>query len=79
MTTFTLSSTIAYLVVGFIFMTISARKGWMNQYDPAFFYWIGWPVVILYAFFQLMNAVFAQLNTILQNYVDGLKPKQIEN
>ena len=72
-------SAIIYLAFGFFFMTVCAKFGWMDKYDPAFFYWIGWPVIILYAFFQLINSVITHLNTALQNYIDGLKPKQNEN
>ena len=72
-------SIIVYLAFGFLFMNTCAKVGWMDDYDPALFYWICWPVVILFAVFRAITAVIDFLNKTLQTYVDSLKPKQNNN
>lgn len=64
----------AYFAFGFLFMTMCARKGWMEQYDPALMYLIAWPAVILVACFRIFSKGVLALNSAVDNYVNTLKP-----
>lgn len=77
MTTFIFS--IVYLAFGFLFMTNCAKFGLIGKYDPPIFYWVCWPVVILTAFFRVISNSIVAVNSVIENYVNTLKPKQDEN
>ena len=71
-------SIITYLAFGFLFMTLCAKFGWMDKYDPAIFYWIFWPVIMVTWVFKLMFYIFDLIQTPVERYVDNLKPNQDE-
>ena len=71
--------TIVYLAFGFMFMTTCAKFGWMHKYDPPFFYWFCWPMVIVAACFKVLADAIVKVNSALENYVNTLKPVQDEN
>ena len=63
--------TALYLVIGFLFMITSAKLGWIRRYDPAIFFWIGWPIVILFGIFTIP----ARITVFLVNWVeDFIRP-----
>lgn len=69
-------SIIAYLMVGFLFMTASAKFGWMDRYDPAIFYWFFWPVIMMMWSFKLVVYITGLIQTPVERYVANLKPNQ---
>lgn len=68
-----------YLAFGFFFMTVCAKFGWMDRYDPALMYWIAWPVILFMWMFKLAVYVIDIIQTPIEIYVDNLKPKTDES
>lgn len=70
---------IVYFAFGFFFMTVCAKFGWMDKYDPAIFYWFFWPVVVAMALFKLVVYILEMVQSPVERYVANLKPEQKEN
>lgn len=70
---------IVYLAVGFLVMTVCAKFGWMNKYDPPLMYWIGWPLIIMFVVVMLAHRGVEFINNWTQTYVDTLKPERDKN